>query len=1494
MTTAEPANITELRRRATQDARATVDGKSRQIRPHGQLPDLVAIKVRSQATKHQLHYQDGRLDTPDNQFITVSFNEVCRESRKTVLLGDLGSGKSTIVAGYVAERNENDDHTLAILAPCKSLRLQPDFRILELVASVGSYFVEQIWPGTEGLDLKSLLDSGVEASFVFDGLDELPRSSISHFVKQLEKLAGNWPNIQVIATGRPVELLGVSYDSWQVCEVCRLTEDDKREILRNEFIANGVEHLEADSQASTCIATLHRYSALNDVTVTPLAIRLSANRLASLDREADTTLGDLLFELAEERLSLWQQRDGRPERFDLLNARLPSSIEKLQLVGALALQDHTNLTRESCTQFFADYVGGNTSHAVGEEAFRYLTENGFLVNEGAVEFVFEPLKQVCAGAALLSNWCDSTTQQYDLDRISWRVAAFAATIARRRNLLTVVRPRLRLCLEKLLHTSAGVPPACYIVNESKDATLARYAIDLFATIGRRPLQWYPDEEHASARAIASTIVLAGNEGFEWLYNSYLDPRVPIMHRGSAVISAIFCNWVALVKDRVDDEQRSRLAAMANPYRAFDGMLMFLNKVVFLCPDEFTLEERLWLFAGQLSNPDFGDDAKNAIVTAFAGPQREIVNAILRGQASTSLHAALLYLELNESDVPREIAYSVIIYCSDRNNQQRIARAIERCEVAFGNRRWQAILRWCLTSEDRERRLNANAARLLFEYGDTGFEVLADALLDGMHDGLRAFHCEEYMRQLVSEKPAPRARVVANRISDFNDGLTGAHSGWWRLLLENLEQLGEDSPHVLVKCARSIGPFLLARNPDIRQTFRSLMKKESYYEAFKTALWDADPRSRFGVGMVLAIADPQHEAEAVLVTIIGRPAPQRLAYHEWDELFLSLDVGYSVQEYVHSNLDNLPPDSRMLALAMLAKNGFVLSDERKDELRTAHLVLGNVSLGSLDLAESHPSSQESCEQYKSTLKEPIGDSTRRAAELLLRYHYERLDPSDEAICWLILSTGAGVNADALRSQLSRLVDDSKFRAAIIAQGEDFEARLSTTPLLLDAARAIADPSVWSRVVWQVCCGDTGLRIDLDEPCHGVYEFALLKPEFSGFIGEAAKSFLGDPRINKSRFTDRYHWLVLLAAAFSDVSDHEIEAALCAGTPIHGESSRGLIALLGRIPDELPDRRRSTTLPEFPIVFPPARDQAAVEAELATVSLDSERLAPNVRGVMEDVVFLFTPSDELLESIAANGLHGKFIAQCLRFCFGRDQSLKDRVAIVRDPYCTPEQWNDATRNGLIRVQDAALRTQIDESPSAKEEYLNNLSEALNADREWNHAVVYEVLRVGQCLPTNRVEHAFCSYAKHHGKLHRHLAKLMVGWLSGELGDSDRDAVLSSARKAVLILNESPWGKHGSMVESPFPFLIFPLLIWRFGDEENTADYDVFVRGIALLFHKVGDEYRGSLTEPLAIVEPLLRKVTGTHLRLALERGMELPDPGVRAVARLVQSFATASHD
>lgn len=211
-------DLTSLRAAVRRDAARTIEVKSRQIRLSGELPEILELRVSSRVSKQLIEYdQQGQLVTQKDSESSVPLREVCQHSRRTFLLGDLGSGKSTLALQFVVECLDRNDQGVAYFIPVKELRLPQRFRIDELLQAIDEYIRGQVCPTGTDCELRRMLDSRTEIAIAFDGLDELSQSMASWFVRQAAALADHWPNIQILATGRPIELAGVSYDLWETC-----------------------------------------------------------------------------------------------------------------------------------------------------------------------------------------------------------------------------------------------------------------------------------------------------------------------------------------------------------------------------------------------------------------------------------------------------------------------------------------------------------------------------------------------------------------------------------------------------------------------------------------------------------------------------------------------------------------------------------------------------------------------------------------------------------------------------------------------------------------------------------------------------------------------------------------------------------------------------------------------------------------------------------------------------------------------------------------------------------------------------------------------------------------------------------------------------------------------------------------------------------------------------------------------------------------------------
>src|SRR5260370_596257 len=140
--------------------------------------------------------------------------EAIRTSRRTLLLGDLGTGKSTLAAQLVAETIDRSERAVAMFVPAKVLQCSGQLTQGELLSKIDEYVANDIWLKPPKFRLHSILEQGIEVLLVIDGIDELARDQAARLLSGAAALADSWPTFQVVSTARPIELVSVSSAYW--------------------------------------------------------------------------------------------------------------------------------------------------------------------------------------------------------------------------------------------------------------------------------------------------------------------------------------------------------------------------------------------------------------------------------------------------------------------------------------------------------------------------------------------------------------------------------------------------------------------------------------------------------------------------------------------------------------------------------------------------------------------------------------------------------------------------------------------------------------------------------------------------------------------------------------------------------------------------------------------------------------------------------------------------------------------------------------------------------------------------------------------------------------------------------------------------------------------------------------------------------------------------------------------------------------------------------
>lgn len=424
---AEPRPLSELRAALRNNAIKVSEQKSRLLRPVGRLPLNVAREVSVRVnTQRQRFDPEGRLVRIERAEQTMPFYEAIRRSRRTLLLGDLGTGKSTLGAQLVVDTIDRSQTAVAAFVPAKELQLKDRFTTYQLLESISDYLTQQVIPSGSPTDVRSLLESKTEVLLVIDGLDELPQDVGSRMVWQAATMPEHWPTIQIVATARPIELGGVSYPDWRLAYTIPLDDDTKQKFIAEEMMADGVDACEVDDKANVLLRSLKEMPALDSIANSPLAIRLIYPRLRdSLSRES-LTVGDLLYELLLERLGGWQKRDDKPATFDHFDAVVPTSEGKVEFLAVLARKAVANQritvdeAKADLRDAAADIKDANKDR-LADEALACFEWLGLIARGNVIEFPLRPLVEVSAAAGLLARWRSQTRDWTLPDHAQWRV-----------------------------------------------------------------------------------------------------------------------------------------------------------------------------------------------------------------------------------------------------------------------------------------------------------------------------------------------------------------------------------------------------------------------------------------------------------------------------------------------------------------------------------------------------------------------------------------------------------------------------------------------------------------------------------------------------------------------------------------------------------------------------------------------------------------------------------------------------------------------------------------------------------------------------------------------------------------------------------------------------------------------------------------------------------------------------------------------------------------
>ncbi len=1493
-----------IRERAVNYAAEVIINKSRQIKPHGSLPEQislqVALKPESESDTNPFS-QTQSLDKPKLSIVTL--DEAVFRSRLTLLFGDLGAGKSTLLAKLAKKIGDQIPNCLPLFIPAARLDVAANDGADALFTKIDSFMANDLNTG-EQWSFKRILDDGYELLLLADGLDEIDKKSAVHLLRLLANLPEVYSRVTVVLSSRFSEMTGVNFERWQVCQVLQVDSAQKETLFKNEALAQGVEEPEAIKIAYNAKLVLENNPPLSAIANTPLAIRLL---YPSLTIESSTlkerTLGDLLYDLLLQRLGSWAETDIKSAPLGELEEAFPTAECRAIIVGELAFQvlDKGNLSRIEATAAIKQYIPeGKSLHAdlIVKQFFAFLEDAGIIVGKEQIYFVYQPLAQISAGVYLAEKLHKNLSIEAPKIEL-WRVVSFAGTMIRRMNCLDDTRDWFSGCITIWMKERRGITPSCYVCGELHDNIFAQRLVDLFLLLKRRPL-WYLEEERAaSTQAIASTLVLAGEKGFDWLYSEYLDPRMPPTNSGSAFIGSLYGSWALLVKPLLTPVQRQRLTSLVLPVLVTSpsGTHGFLECLAYLVPDAFEQTQYLWLVAGQLDNTHFYRWAKEELVHAFSAGSHDIVNSIL--ERKPGKERTLLWLDLNrEKEPPASILKALLsAKWSLQTEEQQFAEVLADCQTRIGKDRWRFFLRWCLT--DLDQGIAASAALELLAQGEDSFYLLGDALSKVLDTGGIGNKAEIAMRILISQVKDTELNWVSCLFGN-RDRTMGARSGSWRILLEALNAGLDNGPDLLVGCIDAIGPYNLPRYPDIRLALQTLLtgqNGQNYRKTLRDALNHYDPTVRHAAAMILIVSCPGDEGLALITAISFVGHSYRSDYGEWEKFLVTLNFGPSVLESLKSALNTLRPKAKSFGLALLLRHGISLSESEKHDLLCSNDWQIQQLLESIESSEYGVKSGFARNILINELESRQLSDCKPIAESLLKFHKKDLSQEQQAKCFVATindKIGWCISLADLIDQLNS--ETNLFTEIVLIRNK---TSLQDFPKLLLHMIGSDDgfKVSWDELLWDLFCSDHKLMSHREDD-FGLDLFWLGQKNtaYGKSIGNAALNLLDDERIQKHRWTNHYHWLAILADEFVGLDKDKLKEIACVGHSTYQSASCSLLRRIGEIPTEFNTRDRHNSLPKDLLKQGGLSSQTSLvlRDELLDAARESEWLKSDIETLITRALLEHEITQQLLDELAAKGNNGCLMAGVLAFCC--NLKIKADYALSFISYFEPpDRQNSPSLNRLKSVSMLSQYALTRLDASAKSEYVSALFQAIERDDlSWKLHYFYELLRLEKGLTLEQIEYLLPRYAQgeYYGNLDQQVVRLLSEWVSDLTDGAVREKLLQICPQCMESLDKATWDSDAIGSHSPSVLMFFSLLYWSVGGDPDEKSRRIFARAIKLMFHHRSHSNVPSRPQQYEIIEsvsPLLNCVPPHILRIALEGLLNFHDAEVRMWINLFRCFS-----
>lgn len=1130
--------------------------------------------------------QTGLAEIKKMEVVIGEFSSLILAAQPTFLFGELGSGKSTIVARFLMEENKLSE-SINLLIPANAIKGKVGDTPESLLALIANYFKEQLIT-SELPELNHLLTQ-YQVTIAFDGLDELRLAEAGLLLQHLQKLNGTYARLTLIGTGRPIELRSIIHlKEWNCLSVIDLSLAEIREMLVNEAKAADLNESAAIYDADKRLAFLKMRTDLMTIAITPLVITLIRDYL--VDDSADLTLGGLLYKVLKERLS-WDE-PGQQNSGNLFFKEFPNIFQREKYIalvaqGIAASTDNT-ISEERLFKIAEQFIGADTSQRtkVVDDSLSFVKKT-FLQQQGThYSFVSQPLYDTCLALYIAEHYPAITADSFYLEN-NWRAVSGAAAVIRARGGVDEARQWFTDLLGSFLNEPDHTTISAIIVQELHDQQLANTYIDLLRELGYRPLRiWtknnndWDDPDTFSPVAIAYALTIAGENGFDWFFEEYLSLR-HYMHMNETGMNAnILLHYLAKNKYVLPQKRLEKLKPLIAFHIRFTTFSCsnLVPVLALILPEEFEIRQRCLALVTMLAKYTAYDHARTLITQLVQqGHLYQVIDAVetlaTEGQFQKP-EVISLWFELSQPTSANMQILNAAIKVKV-NGDQTLASVIDQ---RYGKDHFISLLKYlCLESGvDSD-----EAAILLYELtGSKSFYLVGRPILlaSKWHHG-NDHRRKEILEKIIARDPLIVRRAIADNLI-IRKGETPLLG--FEYFIKAILHLEDDYTSKFIYAISFLPKYCLTRNPELRFNLQQLFEqKTGYRKALSSACGHMDMVLRenaIKITIACLPGDCKTELETYLLGLLN---VNLMDNEEWIGFLYKLDFSKAVLNHIYERLGEFTTIGKTMALALLFYHGFALD---ASEMQT--LTEGLVNEGSgIDRSERGSERKRIIEDPRflpGILKILYEDQDGRydcAASMLQSYFVSQLSFTDLAYVYAI---------QAEKHHLYLFEFDKLYNGRLEEPG--FKENLQ---LACQKVRELLKlPEAFIEIYLRAITGDKKAWVTLFEKMlfekehyeeyvlFHLYRWAIEKrkthPDLTRLIGEVALEMIDYPAIQQGerRNSPAVH-LLIVADEFASAPKEKFLEVL-----FGFEAKDDLVAVaayrLGKIPDRIRTRRDGSFL------------------------------------------------------------------------------------------------------------------------------------------------------------------------------------------------------------------------------------------------------------------------------------------------------------------------------